>query len=452
MLGRLAEGDDFQKGSEGGVEEQRQPYDMGPDIASSGLLGISNANVWAQEEAEIRARRGAVLGANSATADDLVGLALSGGGIRSATFALGVVERLARKGFLAHVDYLSTVSGGGYLGAFISSFLDSNRADVGPGANRSPFAPNSPVESAAVRHLRNHSKYLIEGSRVARLRVIGQVVYGIFANLLIVCPFILVLASLTVAFKNEAIHRALTSSLQVEFSWPVIVILGVMLLLGLGLALVQNLSRLGPKWASFREYYEVGTAVWLAVTFLACAFDLLPVLFAGHQWLVSAHPGLQTALKPLLVPVLNGVLVVATQKFPRVSRWLLELLWVSGPLALLAFYVSLTQFLVQAQAAAGHGVSWLQIPVPVGTAVVPWWIIFAIDVAVIVYGYVFLNINLTSLHRFYRDRLANAYLLKPADPPAHSRSDAQQTRQTVGTGSSFTHALSSGKRCLESCG
>ena len=195
------------------------------------------------------------------------------------------------------------------------------------------------------------------------------------------------------------------------------VILLVMLLLGLGLALVQNLSRFGPKWASFREYYEIGTAVWLPVAFVACAFDLLPVLFAGHQWLISAHPGLQTALKPLLVPVLNGVLVVVTQKFPRVSRWLLELLWISGPLALLAFFVSLTQFLVQTQAAAGRDVSWLQIPVRVGTAVVPWWIIFAIDIAVIVYGYVFLNINLTSLHGFYRDRLASAYLLKPADLP-----------------------------------
>ena len=41
----------------------------------------------------------------------LVGLALSGGGIRSATFSLGVLQRLAKEGCLKHVDYLSTVSG-----------------------------------------------------------------------------------------------------------------------------------------------------------------------------------------------------------------------------------------------------------------------------------------------------------------------------------------------------
>ncbi len=45
------------------------------------------------------------------------GLALSGGGIRSATFCLGLVRGLARNRVLKEFDYLSTVSGGGYLGA-----------------------------------------------------------------------------------------------------------------------------------------------------------------------------------------------------------------------------------------------------------------------------------------------------------------------------------------------
>ena len=43
----------------------------------------------------------------------LVGLALSGGGIRSATFNLGVLQALAKYGLLRKFDYLSTVSGGG---------------------------------------------------------------------------------------------------------------------------------------------------------------------------------------------------------------------------------------------------------------------------------------------------------------------------------------------------
>src|SRR5437868_5308628 len=46
-----------------------------------------------------------------------IGLALSGGGIRSATTNLGLLQALARMRLLPYVDYLCTVSGGGYVGA-----------------------------------------------------------------------------------------------------------------------------------------------------------------------------------------------------------------------------------------------------------------------------------------------------------------------------------------------
>src|SRR5262245_47439157 len=49
---------------------------------------------------------------------ELCGLAISGGGIRSATFALGVLQGLAATHMLPRFDYLSTVSGGGYIGAW----------------------------------------------------------------------------------------------------------------------------------------------------------------------------------------------------------------------------------------------------------------------------------------------------------------------------------------------
>jgi len=53
----------------------------------------------------------------AAAAKDQAALCLSGGGIRSAAFSLGVIQALARKGLLARFQYLSTVSGGGYAGA-----------------------------------------------------------------------------------------------------------------------------------------------------------------------------------------------------------------------------------------------------------------------------------------------------------------------------------------------
>jgi hypothetical protein len=55
-------------------------------------------------------------------------LCISGGGIRSATFALGVLQGLARIGLLQKFDYLSTVSGGGYIGSWLSSFCGGYRS------------------------------------------------------------------------------------------------------------------------------------------------------------------------------------------------------------------------------------------------------------------------------------------------------------------------------------
>jgi hypothetical protein len=53
----------------------------------------------------------------------LVGLAFSGGGIRSATFNLGVLQGLAKLGLLPMFDYISTVSGGGYIGSWLCAWI-----------------------------------------------------------------------------------------------------------------------------------------------------------------------------------------------------------------------------------------------------------------------------------------------------------------------------------------
>jgi hypothetical protein len=61
--------------------------------------------------------------AKEAVSRDLVGLALSGGGIRSASFNLGVLQALDHYELLRYVDYLATVSGGGYIGARFTSAI-----------------------------------------------------------------------------------------------------------------------------------------------------------------------------------------------------------------------------------------------------------------------------------------------------------------------------------------
>jgi hypothetical protein len=61
--------------------------------------------------------------AEESAPENLVGLALSGGGIRSAVFCLGLLQGMHDHGLLRVFDYLSTVSGGGYLGGWWSAWL-----------------------------------------------------------------------------------------------------------------------------------------------------------------------------------------------------------------------------------------------------------------------------------------------------------------------------------------
>jgi hypothetical protein len=88
-------------------------------------------------------------------------LCLSGGGIRSATFALGVLEGLAAKGVLDRFDYLSTVSGGGYTGSWLSAWCSSKRnGKFGTVVDSLARAAKQNAERLPIQHLRSYSNYL----------------------------------------------------------------------------------------------------------------------------------------------------------------------------------------------------------------------------------------------------------------------------------------------------
>ena len=161
----------------------------------------------------------------------LIGLSLSGGGIRSATTCLGVLQALAELRLLPLVDYLSTVSGGGYIGSALSALLsledgasrrreeailkgeagaDATGGEVcrfAPGdrprfdssAERFPLLPQQPDEAHAqqaetgrlggttlVKHLRMYGGYLMTRgglARVSTLRALGAVWNGVGTHL-----------------------------------------------------------------------------------------------------------------------------------------------------------------------------------------------------------------------------------------------------------------------------
>ena len=89
-------------------------------------------------------------------------LCLSGGGIRSASFGLGVLQALARAGLLEKFDYLSTVSGGGYIGGWLSAWIRNHprgRDGVLTDLKTTPDRTIEP-ENATIRHLRSFSNFL----------------------------------------------------------------------------------------------------------------------------------------------------------------------------------------------------------------------------------------------------------------------------------------------------
>lgn len=90
-------------------------------------------------------------------------LCISGGGIRSATFALGVIQKLAALKLLDKFHYLSTVSGGGYIGSWLTSWIHNEGNDPQKVAEKlDPANASSPLkpEPEPIHHLRDYSRYL----------------------------------------------------------------------------------------------------------------------------------------------------------------------------------------------------------------------------------------------------------------------------------------------------
>jgi len=96
---------------------------------------------------------------------DSVGLALSGGGVRSATYCLGVLQALAEHGRLRGIDFISSVSGGGYIASFLGRLYTrfSAGARVTPSDQVERTLTN--LGSPEIQWLRYNAQYLAGGGR-----------------------------------------------------------------------------------------------------------------------------------------------------------------------------------------------------------------------------------------------------------------------------------------------
>lgn len=90
--------------------------------------------------------------------EDSIGIALSGGGIRSATVCLGIMEQFNRVGLIKKADYLSSVSGGGYLASYIHASLNGKSAKE----YEQLFSEED------IEHIRSYRRYLMLLPRYSR--------------------------------------------------------------------------------------------------------------------------------------------------------------------------------------------------------------------------------------------------------------------------------------------
>ena len=207
--------------------------------------------VYDSEQAYIDDRR---QGAGVADDAPLVGLAISGGGVRSATFNLGILQVFATRNILRLADYMSTVSGGGYIGSCVSSLLttppvegeDRRRQTSDPNNestkhpswwkchtlytnNADPQKYNKPrfdlhqhfplLLEDQLHHLRRRGDFLMLQQGALRrefMRGLGTVVSGMTCTLLIYLLMMTALAGVFLAFTTFCTHTHLWQSFSVN--------------------------------------------------------------------------------------------------------------------------------------------------------------------------------------------------------------------------------------------
>ena len=170
------------------------------DVYKLERLSIEKRRIYVASD---RARRFLRDDFGDRTRSELTGLALSGGGIRSASVCLGALQAIDRYCGVGGIDYLSTVSGGGYIGCCLTATMNCNHGKF-------PFTnPTDYNDTDAVRHIRDFSNYLIPRGLRDVIPALAIFLRGLVANSIVVLPFLLFFVWMTtVAYPDtDALHQ-----------------------------------------------------------------------------------------------------------------------------------------------------------------------------------------------------------------------------------------------------
>jgi len=291
-------------------------------------------DVFHQERMRIRSMgRGSAVGtdADCASGDgdgrDFAGLAISGGGIRSASFAAGVLQGLVAGGLLEKVHYLSTVSGGGYIGCSLTWYLTQGIPDphgtgtIPAGVTAADFPYGSGdiggrtgARRPALDYIRDHGEYLTPDTGLNLTSAISVFARGAFtsllAYLLLVC-LAMALLRRACLFQDFSLSRLPNAGAELAwitwsmnaFWWAALALMMAMGVLSVLFSVRTAAPALCPEvqYCGLRRAQKLGGAL-ISLTLLLLVIGSLPYSpgFIGSVWGKVTAAGLSTALGALL--------------------------------------------------------------------------------------------------------------------------------------------------------
>lgn len=329
----------------------------------------------------------------------LYGLAFSGGGIRSAVFSLGVMQALHRNRMLERFHYLSTVSGGGYIGSCLTWLLHGQSKGGKPEYNTSDRFPlgkpgadgSDEVATSVLRHLRQSSNYLTPGGDLTMASLLAVILRGsLLSTLVYVVPLIAIMVVLV------AIHAFGAPDILARHGntgWNALLCAaGAFALVFAVLAVMYGLgtSRRGRSAAEayrLRRAYEKRAGLILKLTVVLLAFGLLPLVSVKVHELAAA--GMAGG------GLLASILAIFKARSGKEGRIPLGLL---APLAFVLLVYGLLLLSFEAGLAIRGSGSWFV------------WEALLGGVALAALLGTQVNINYISIHRYYRDRLMELFM------------------------------------------
>jgi hypothetical protein len=220
-----------------------------------------------------------------------VGLAFSGGGIRSATFNLGILQGLAKANLLDKIHYISTVSGGGYIGGWLISWIkhhdkrtddrskpgtdlvQTQLGDFKPGYTKKGFV----AEPEEISFLRDYSNYMtprlgIFGADTwaaiatyLRNVLLNQLILIGFLGAIVMLPLCILTSSHSISARWSCLHNGY------QGVWITGILAGFFLVLGVCWA----------SWQSERSTYTVEEAPATAGQNFVLGFVVVPLFLSA---------------------------------------------------------------------------------------------------------------------------------------------------------------------------